>query len=529
MRRNLSRRGCAILAFVAVSLPLDTQQAHASQTVGKRKPNIVFILVDDMGWTDAACLGSKFYETPNIDRLARSAMRFTSGYAAAPVCSPTRASILTGKYPARLGTTEWFGGGARKGKLLPAPYVNHLPLDETTIAQVLRDAGYRTASIGKWHLGGKGFEPGRFGFDLALAGTERGSPKSYFSPYQNPTLKDGPPGEELTDRLTSEALKFIEANKDRPFFLYLPYFAVHTPLQAKKDLVAKYEARAAKLDKAERFIVQNGVKTRQVHDHAVYAAMVETLDLNVGRILDRLQALGLTDDTVIIFTSDNGGLATSEGWPTSNRPLRVGKGWLYEGGLRVPWLIRWPGQTRPGSVSDHPVISNDFYPTILEIAGLPPRPKQHVDGVSLVPLLKQTGKIADRPLFWHYPHYSNQGGPPSGAVRVGNYTLIEFFEDGKLELYDVVKDVRQDHDLAKQMPELVRKLHQQLRDWRESVKAKMPTPNPGGKSEHAAPASASAALAGATCSVGKPLLRCSEAVPPTSGRSSRRTQTNRSR
>src|SRR5262245_57357631 len=236
----MTRQRWYAFLFLAGWLVLQAPPLRAGEQPA-RKPNVVFILVDDMGWTDAGCLGSTFYETPNIDRLAKSGMRFTSGYAAAPVCSPTRASILTGKYPARLGTTEWFGGGKRKGKLSPAPYVNHLPLEEFTLAQALRAAGYRTGFIGKWHLGGKGYEPGRFGFDLALAGNERGSPKSYFSPYQNPDLKDGPAGEELTDRLTSEALKFIEANKDRPFFLHLPYYAVHTPLQAKKELVAKYQ------------------------------------------------------------------------------------------------------------------------------------------------------------------------------------------------------------------------------------------------------------------------------------------------
>lgn len=474
MRRTLA---CLIAGLVLLRLAAPA----SAQEKKPRRPNVVFILADDMGWTDAACLGSKFYETPQLDHLARLGMRFTCGYAACPVCSPTRASILTGKYPARLGTTEWFGGGARKGKLLPAPYINHLPADELTIAAVLRMAGYATAHIGKWHLGGAGFDPTRFGFDVNIGGTEKGSPKSYFSPFQNPLLEDGPPGEELTDRLTTEALKFIEKNRDRPFFVSLWHYAVHTPLQAKKDLVAKYQAKAERLKQGPTFAASDGVKVRQVHDHAVYAGMVETLDRNVGRILDKLAELGLADDTIVIFTSDNGGLSTSEGWPTSNLPLRVGKGWLYEGGVRVPWLVYWPGHTKPGSTTDDPVISTDFYPTILEMVGLPLRKRQHVDGVSFVPLLKQTGKLPARPLYWHYPHYSNQGGRPGSSVRLGDYVLIEHFEDGRLELYDVVQDLGQHKDLAKLMPERVAQMHQMLRDWRQSVQAKMPKVNPDWK------------------------------------------------
>lgn len=469
-----------LLIFLLSLLGLGaTAAAHAGEKT--KKPNFVFFLIDDLGWADLGCYGSRFYETPNIDRLAKTGMRFTSGYAACPVCSPTRASILTGKYPARLNITNWFTG-LRTGKLLPPEYLNHLPLDEFTLAEALRAAGYTTGFFGKWHLGGAGFEPTRQGFDVNVAGNHRGSPPSYFSPYKNPDIRDGPKGEHLDDRLAAEAVRFIEKNKDRPFFVYVNLYSVHIPLQAKKDLIAKYQAKAAKIaaEKKAQFAKERDVKVRLSQDHAVYAAMVENMDAAVGHVLDALRRLGLDENTVVIFTADNGGVATSEGWPTSNLPLRAGKGWLYEGGVRVAWIMRWPGVTRPGSTCDTPVISTDFYPTILEIAGLPLRKTQHVDGVSIVPLLKG-GKLPDRPLFWHYPHYSNQGGRPSGSVRQGNFVLIENYEDGSLELYDLQKDLGQKQDLAKKMPERVAAMHRLLRDWRQSVNARMPTPNPAWK------------------------------------------------
>jgi len=469
-----------LLLFALASL-FTVESASASEQPPPRRPNVLFILVDDMGATDAGYLGSTFYETPNLDRLAKSAARFTSGYAAAPVCSPTRASTLTGKYPARMSTTEFFGGGARKGQLLPATYVNHLPEGEVTLAQTLRRAGYRTAHIGKWHLGGQGFEPTRFGFDVNVAGNDKGSPKSYFSPYQNPNLSDGPKGEELTERCTTEAIKFMAADKDKPFFLHLSYHAVHIPLQARKELIAKYQAKADALPKDDVFVPLAETKVRLRHDNAVYAALVETLDRNIGRLLDAVDKLGIADDTIVVFTSDNGGVATSEGWPTSNLPLRAGKGWLYEGGIRVPWLIRWPGHTQPGQKIATPAVSTDFYPTILAMVGIDAQPKQHLDGVDLAPLLDRTGSIKERPLFWHYPHYSNQFGRPSSAVRVGDYTLIEFFEDNRVELYDVVNDISQKHDLAKQQPERAAPMRRQLETWRQSVGARLPQPNPAFK------------------------------------------------
>src|SRR6266850_127950 len=346
------------------------------------KPNIIFILADDLGYADLNCYGSTFYETPNLDRLAAQGMRFTSAYAACPVCSPTRGSLLTGKYPPRFEVTDFIGGN-RTGKLIPASYKNHLELEEVTVAEALKSAGYVTGFIGKWHLGGKGFWPEQQGFDANLGGCEKGHPSSYFSPYRMPNLTDGPPGEYLTDRLTDEAMKFFEANKDRPFLLWFPHYAVHTPLQAKPALVRKYQAKAAELHSGEpRFRPEGVAKDRRIQDHAIYAAMVESLDQSTGRILDKLTELNVERNTIVIFTSDNGGLSTSEGAPTSNAPLRAGKGWLYEGGIREPLLIKWPGVTAAGSLCATPVISPDFYPTILEMAGLPLRPQQHRDGLS---------------------------------------------------------------------------------------------------------------------------------------------------
>lgn len=460
-------------------------RAASSAPVASR-PNIVFILADDLGWRDLGCQGSTFYETPNTDALAASGMRFTSAYAACPVCSPTRASLLTGKYPARLHLTDWIPA-AKRGKLNPAPYLHHLPLEEFTVAEALKEAGYTTAFIGKWHVGGEGYLPQNQGFDLNIGGSAAGGPGSYFSPYlNNQALSNGPPGEYLTDRLADEAVKFIESHRDKPFFLYLSHYAVHTPIQAKWPLQVKYEAKAAGLPPpaGPEFLPEgeHGTLMRQIQKHAVYAAMVQSLDESVGRVTQCLDKLGLADNTIIVFFSDNGGLASvpGAGAPTSNLPLRAGKGWLYEGGVREPMIVRWPGVTKPGSVSDGRVISTDFYPTILEMAGLPLRPKQHVDGVSLVPLLKG-GNLLARSLFWHYPHYGNQGGTPSGSVLSGDYKLVEWFEDGRTELYNLRDDLGEKHDLTPAMPGKVAELLQMLRRWRTDVDAAMPTPNPNYK------------------------------------------------
>jgi len=428
------------------------------------RPNFVFFLIDDLGWRDVGCYGTKFYETPNIDRLAREGMRFTDAYAACPVCSPTRASILTGKYPARLNLTDWIPGQREKNpKLLVPKFNQELPLEEVTIAEALKAAGYACASIGKWHLGGEPYYPDKQGFDLNVGGTAKGQPPNYFSPYGIPTLADGPKGEYLTDRLADEAEKFIEQNRDRPFFLYLPHFAVHTPIQGKKDIVTKYAAKTPDGDQK----------------NATYAAMIESVDQSVGRVMKKLDALGLADRTVVFFMSDNGGLAGV----TSNAPLRAGKGTLYEGGVREPMIVKWSGVIKPGTTASTPVTSTDFYPTILEMAGLPPKPEQHVDGLSLMPLLKERGPLRRDTLYWHYPHYHRT--TPAGALRHGDWKLIEYFEDGRLELYNLRDDLSEQKDLATAMPEKARELQTMLADWRRTVNAQMPTrkepTRPGGK------------------------------------------------
>lgn len=426
----------------------------------ERKPNFIFILMDDMGWADLGCYGNTFHETPNIDKLASQGIKFTNAYSACPVCSPTRASILTGKYPARIGLTDWIPGhNFPWAKLKPPAFHQELPLEEITIAETLKRAGYATANIGKWHLGKEGYYPERHGFDLNFGGTNKGSPPSYFYPYNIPTISSGKEGEYLTDRLTDEAEKFIEKNKDKPFFLYMPHFAVHTPLQAKNEYVSKYEAKP---------------KPKDGQYNPVYAAMIQSVDESVGRIMAKLDELGIADNTVVIFNSDNGGYVKA----TSNAPLRAGKGTLYEGGIRDPLIVRWPGKVKEGSICNEVVTSTDYYRTICEIAGVKPPENQPIDGVSIVSLLKQTGGINRKAVYWHYPHYHPGGTSPAGAIRYGDWKLIEYFEDGRIELYNLKDDVGETTDLAAKMPEKAAELRTMLADWRKSVGAAMPTPNP---------------------------------------------------
>ena len=452
--------------------------ATAKENVPRKKPNFVFFLIDDLGWRDVGCFGSTFYETPNIDRLARDGMRFTDAYAACPVCSPTRASIMTGKYPARLHLTDFLVGRRwpKDSPIVPIPdWQKFLPLEEVTIAEALKESGYATFFAGKWHLGPEGFWPENQGFDVNKGGGEHGGPyggKKYFSPYGNPRLENGPPGEYLPLRLGRETADFIEAHKDGPLLAYLSFYSVHTPLMTTKELGAKYEAKQ-KNAPATEWGQEGERKVRLVQNHAVYAGMVEAMDTAVGIVLDRLDRLGLAENTAVFFMSDNGGLSTSEGHPTANVPLRAGKGWLYEGGVREPMIVRAPGVTRPGSACTEPVISTDFYPTMLELAGLPLRPNQHVDGVSFVSLLEGR-KMTRGPIYWHYPHYGNQGGAPGGAVRDGDWKLIEWYEDGRLELFNLRDDLGEANDLATAMPEKARELQKMLAEWRRTVGAQMP-------------------------------------------------------
>lgn len=461
-----------------------------------KRPNVLFFLIDDLGVMDIGAYNpDSFYETPNIDALAASGMRFTDGYAANPVCSPTRYSIMTGKHPSRPDTTNFFSG-RRKGRFSPAPLHDRMDLEEITIAEELKTAGYKTFFAGKWHLGPTAeFWPTKQGFDINKGGHNKGGPYGpgrYFSPYGNPRLSDGPKGEHLPTRLASETIQFMKDHKDGPFFAYLAFYSVHTPLMAPKPLVEKYKAKAERLglDGKKEFVPEEqnlpSNKPREVRTlqkHAVYAAMMESMDTQVGHVVDSLKEMGIADDTVICFMSDNGGLSTSEGSPTSNLPLRGGKGWVYEGGIREPFIIRWPGQTKPGSTSDFPVVSMDFYPTILEMAGLPLKPKQHLDGVSLTSLLKGGQKPHRDALFWHYPHYSNQGGFPGGAVRIGHWKLVERYEDGRVHLYNLSKDIGEKNDLSAKQPNRVKVMRDRLHSFYKDVDAKFLQPLKPGSPE----------------------------------------------
>ena len=472
--------------------PAGVAAAAPAEAPSSRRPNFVVFLVDDLGWADTGVYGSAFYDTPHADRLAAEGVRFSRFYSASPVCSPTRASLMTGTHPARLHLTNWIGGEA-KGRLLPAEYVRQLPLEERTLGEAFAQAGYRTGYIGKWHLGPKGYLPGSQGFEFVLAVNEAGQPGSYFHPYESatapvtnvPDLEKGRAGEYLTDRLTDEALGFLQASAGRPFLLVLSHYAVHTPLESKEDLTAKYEGRAASLaDPRRPLFAPEGetAVTKGRQDHPVYAGMVESLDDSLGKILKTLDDLELADETAVIFVSDNGGLSTllkgRHDIPTSNHPLRAGKGWLYEGGLRIPFIVRWRGTVEPGRVVDTPAVTTDLYPTMLAMAGLDPLPGQHRDGVSLWPLLRGEGSLATRDLFWHFPHYHGSGNTPSGAIRSGNLKLLEWLEDDRVELYDLGRDEGESRDLATARPETVADLRAKLNAWRQEVDARMPSPNP---------------------------------------------------
>lgn len=455
--------------LVVITLMSGCLRGAQSASAADRRWNVVLILADDLGAHDPGFAGSRFHETPNLDRLAAEGMRFTQAYSACTVCSPTRAAVMTGQHPARLKITDWIRGhDAPRAKLRPPTWTMALPLEIPTLADRLAglDGGYTTAHLGKWHLGGEGFEPERQGFQQNLGGDHRGQPPSYFVPYGLPRLSDGPVGEYLTGREGAEAVRFVREHKDRPFFLnYCPY-AVHTPLQAPSNLVAKYH------DKASRV---GGPQT-----NAVYAAMLERLDAAVGSLREALHEAGIEDRTVVIFTSDNGGLVLGQSPPTSNAPLRSGKGSPYEGGVRVPLVVHWPGVTRPGSASAVPVQSIDLFPTVLQIvAGERAAAELKVDGRSLVPLLREPDAAWDRPaLYWHYPHYHPGGATPYAAIRAGDWKLIQYYESGRHELFNLREDPAEAHDLAGAQPERVLELSRQLFAWQGNVGAQWPMPNP---------------------------------------------------
>lgn len=455
-----------------------------SVSISAERTNVVFFLVDDLGYSDLGCYGSSFYETPNIDALAKSGAKFTDAYAACPVCSPTRASIMTGQWPQRVGITDYIGAPApekwkRNTPLLPASYSDRLDLETPTLAKVLKKSGYQTFFAGKWHLGPEGWWPENQGFDINRGGIDRGGPyggKKYFSPYGNPRLSDGPDGEHLPDRLASEAVEFIEQHKDRPFFTYISFYSVHTPLIAREDLRKKYEEKKQKLGLEAKWGREGERDVRLVQEHAVYAAMVEAMDLAVGKVLNKLEELGLSENTLVIFTSDNGGLSTSEGWPTSNLPLRGGKGWMYEGGIREPLIIKWPNLVSPGIEVSTPVSSPDFMPTIMAATNSNPLENQVIDGENLLPLFEDAS-LTERALYWHYPHYGNQGGAPSAAIRKGDWKLVEWQEDQRVELFNLRDDISESHDLARMHPDKVTELRGQLRKWQNQVDAKFPAAN----------------------------------------------------
>lgn len=456
--------------------------AYAQNT---SKPNVLFILADDLGWNDIGCMGSRYYETPNIDRLADNGVLFTNAYAACQVSSPSRASIMTGKYTPRHGITNWIGEKSgenwrsmgRHSKVLPADYAMNLSKDEYTLAECMRDNGYTTFIAGKWHLGDEGSWPEDHGFMINKGGWSAGNPKGgYFSPYDNPKLEDGPAGENLSMRLGRETVDFIrECRKDnKPFFAYLSFYAVHGPIQTTKENWEYFRDKASRMGIADKgFIVDRTLPVRQTQDNPVYAGLIRQMDDAVGLVLDAIEEMGLDENTMIIFTSDNGGVTSGDNFSTALLPLRGGKGRQWEGGIREPLLIQYPGCVSPGSRCDVPVNGIDFYPTIVDYAGLEKPSRQHVDGVSIMPLLD--GKsIAPRALFWHYPHYGNQGGEPSSIIRDGEWKLIYYHEDGRCELYNLAIDISESEPLNIQYPDKVKELKKKLDKWLKDVDAKMP-------------------------------------------------------
>ncbi|GAA4300100.1 sulfatase [Compostibacter hankyongensis] len=493
--RTFFYRATGLLGLLTLPLLLPAQQKTSAP------PNIILILTDDLGGKDLSCYGSTFNETPNLDRMAAEGARFTDAYAACNVCSPSRSSIMTGQYPVHTGITDWIAGRQNGNgpmpfdRLLPRPFSFNLDTAQVTIAEALKQHGYATFFAGKWHLGlSPEYWPEHQGFDVNKGGWAAGNPRAhgmggYFSPYHNPRLSDGPKGEFLPDRLTSEAIAFIrqKSAEHKPFFVELSFYAVHQPIEAKPAYIQKFKEKARRLglDSLPQIVKdapwmqwQDSWSERILQSNPVYAGLLYSVDENVGKVLAVLKQLDIDRETLVLFTSDNGGLSTAEGAPTSNAPFRYGKGWNYEGGLRVPLIIRWPARIKAGTVCRTPVIHTDFFPTFLQAATLPLMPEAHKDGISLMPLLTGNGPLAPRALYWHYPHYSNQGGTPSSAVREGDWKLVQFLEDNHVELYDLRSDVEERRDLSAAMPAQTAHLLELLNRWRKQTDARMPVLNP---------------------------------------------------
>lgn len=459
---------CAqILQCLALAISLNT--AFAAQAAeSPARPNFVFILADDLGWADLGCYGATFYESPHIDRLAREGVRFTQAYTAGAVCSPTRSSIMTGKVPVRTGVTDYIPGLALKGtRLTTQPTRRELALEETTIAEALAARGYQTFYSGKWHLGGKDYGPHEQGFEVVVEDGSLGGGK-------DPTVGD---------KLTDSAVRFLgERDARRPFFMFLGYHEPHTPIVPHPEHMAHFTAKATQLPKVDVVSQpEHHGQSRLVQDDPAYACEIKVLDEGVRRIDEKLAELGLAENTIVIFTSDNGGLCTkAEPGPTSNLPLRSGKGWLYEGGIRVPLIVRAPdlvraGAVKAGAVCDAPVISTDYYPTLLALAGAPPMPEQHVDGRSFVPLLRGES-LPQRALYWHYPHYHGSTWAPGSAMRDGDWKLIEFFEDGAIELYNLRDDLGERTNVAASQKNIADRMRAELTAWQRAAGAYLPQP-----------------------------------------------------
>ena len=518
-----------LIELTVIILFISLSSNCTKNSIKQKSPNVIFFLVDDLGWADLGCYGSEFYETPNIDKLANEGVRFTDAYSACHVCSPTRASILTGKYPASFNLTDWLPGRRDFSfqKLKNVEINQHIPYDISTLPKTLKNKGYKTAIIGKWHLGEDDATTLKQGFELHLPDWKKGWPKKgYYFPYGMKGLEEGKKGEYLTDRLTDEAIKYIDLNKDNSFFLFLSHFAVHDPIKGRNDLVKKYKNKLKEIDipAGKPFILEtnpdaknpitrieldsllgnieyegykifsnNSVKIKQYQDNFEFAGMVESVDQSLGRIMKKLNELELDQNTIVIFSSDNGGMSAAnfyfpnreisereiyKAFSTSNLPLRGGKGWMYEGGIRVPLIIKWPGEGLQGVVSDFPVTSPDFFPTIVQMIGFELENKNQKEGISMVPILKGSKKLEREAIYWHFPHYSNHGNQsPGGAIRSGDYKLLEYYENNTIQLFNLAEDIGEQNDLSTVEPERANKLRLLLTNWRRNVNAKMMFPN----------------------------------------------------